>query len=357
MAADDAPIRASHCAAAALRPTFDASSVGGRGRPRKRERSPWGCAIPMRCWASIARRAQPTSRAPSGAWRKNCIPTPTRTIPKAATRFAEINAAYEILGDEDKRKAFDRGEIDAEGKPKFHGFEGFGAGAGAGRPGGFGAEAEFESFSFGPEGFTRRRGAAAAAAAVSAASRTFSRKPSAAWAAAARGAAAARRSSPRISAVGADVARRNDGDAAGSGARRHPAPAAADRQGRRRQDSGRDHRRPARSGCAAKAWPGQAGAGDVLITVVDRAASDLHARRRRRAARPADHALRGGARRQGARADARQAGRNHGPAVDLAAAAPSASRARAFPPKPATATSSPPSASCCPSAAIPSSKR
>src|SRR5579885_1842848 len=47
--------------------------------------------------------------------------------PKAKERFAEINAAYEILGDEKKRAQYDRGEIDAEGKPRFHGFEGFGA--------------------------------------------------------------------------------------------------------------------------------------------------------------------------------------------------------------------------------------
>ena len=49
--------------------------------------------------------------------------------PKAKEKFAEVNAAYEILGDEKKRAAFDRGEIDAEGKPRFHGFEGFGAGS------------------------------------------------------------------------------------------------------------------------------------------------------------------------------------------------------------------------------------
>jgi DnaJ-class molecular chaperone len=48
--------------------------------------------------------------------------------PKAKEKFAEISAAYEILGDEKKRAAFDRGEIDAAGKPRFHGFEGFGAG-------------------------------------------------------------------------------------------------------------------------------------------------------------------------------------------------------------------------------------
>jgi len=53
--------------------------------------------------------------------------------PKAKERFAALNQAYEILGDSGKRGAFDRGEIDAEGKPKFAGFE-----AGPGGPfGGF----------------------------------------------------------------------------------------------------------------------------------------------------------------------------------------------------------------------------
>ncbi len=94
---------------------------------------------------------------------KKLHPDANKNDPKAASRFAEISAAYEILGEEDKRKAFDRGEIDAEGKPRFQGFEGFGAGAGGAGPrpgGGFGPEAEFETFSFGPEGFTRatRRG-------------------------------------------------------------------------------------------------------------------------------------------------------------------------------------------------------
>jgi DnaJ-class molecular chaperone len=61
----------------------------------------------------------------------------------AAERFAEINTANEILGDEDKRKQFDRGEIDAEGKPRFTGFPGGGgAGGRAGGPGGF------ESYTF-----------------------------------------------------------------------------------------------------------------------------------------------------------------------------------------------------------------
>ncbi|QRN80759.1 MAG: DnaJ domain-containing protein, partial [Nocardiopsis sp. BM-2018] len=39
--------------------------------------------------------------------------------PKAAARFAEANTAYEILGDGEKRGQFDRGEIDADGKPRF----------------------------------------------------------------------------------------------------------------------------------------------------------------------------------------------------------------------------------------------
>ncbi len=102
-----------------------------------------------------------------GAFRrlaKKLHPDANKNDPKAASRFAEINAAYEILGEDDKRKAFDRGEIDAEGKPRFQGFEGFRGGAG-GRPGGgFGPETEFETFNFGPEGFTRgaRRGRAGA---------------------------------------------------------------------------------------------------------------------------------------------------------------------------------------------------
>jgi DnaJ-class molecular chaperone len=43
--------------------------------------------------------------------------------PKAKERFAEANQAYEIVGDETKRGQFDRGEIDADGKPRFQGFE------------------------------------------------------------------------------------------------------------------------------------------------------------------------------------------------------------------------------------------
>ena len=61
---------------------------------------------------------------------KKLHPDANKTDKTAATKFSELNAAYEILGDDDKRKAFDRGEIDAEGKPRF---QGFGGGAGRGR--------------------------------------------------------------------------------------------------------------------------------------------------------------------------------------------------------------------------------
>jgi DnaJ-class molecular chaperone len=67
---------------------------------------------------------------------KDLHPDRNQDDPKAQDRFAELNGAYEILGDEAKRKQFDRGEIDGEGKPKFQGFEGMGAGRG-GRAGGF----------------------------------------------------------------------------------------------------------------------------------------------------------------------------------------------------------------------------
>lgn len=59
---------------------------------------------------------------------------------KAEEKFKSISAAFDILGDEDKRKRFDRGEIDADGREGFAGFRG-------GHPGGspFGAG--------GPQGF------------------------------------------------------------------------------------------------------------------------------------------------------------------------------------------------------------
>jgi hypothetical protein len=48
---------------------------------------------------------------------KKLHPDTNKSDPKAAALFAELKAAHEILGDEAKRRAFDRGEIDAEGNP------------------------------------------------------------------------------------------------------------------------------------------------------------------------------------------------------------------------------------------------
>lgn len=48
--------------------------------------------------------------------------------PKAKERFAEVSSAYDVVGDEDKRRAFDRGEIDASGNPTMAGFNPFGGG-------------------------------------------------------------------------------------------------------------------------------------------------------------------------------------------------------------------------------------
>jgi DnaJ-class molecular chaperone len=63
-------------------------------------------------------------------------PDANKNDPKSAARFSELNSANEIIGDETKRKQFDRGEIDAEGKPRFQGFPG-GQGGARGGPGGF----------------------------------------------------------------------------------------------------------------------------------------------------------------------------------------------------------------------------
>jgi DnaJ-class molecular chaperone len=92
-----------------------------------------------------------------GAYRKlakKLHPDANKNDPKAATRFAELNSAYEIVGDADKRKAFDRGEIDAEGKTRFQGF---------GRGQGFGGEGNFETFTWGRDGSPRGGGRAGGA--------------------------------------------------------------------------------------------------------------------------------------------------------------------------------------------------
>jgi DnaJ-class molecular chaperone len=103
-------------------------------------------------------------------------PDSNNNDPKAAARFSELNSANEIIGDEDKRKQFDRGEIDADGKPRFQGFPGgdprargaarggfesrtFRSGAGPGGMGGGGFEDILNSMFSGARGGARPGGA------------------------------------------------------------------------------------------------------------------------------------------------------------------------------------------------------
>jgi DnaJ-class molecular chaperone len=80
-------------------------------------------------------------------------PDANKNDPKSAARFSELNSANEILGDEDKRKQFDRGEIDAEGKPRFQGFPGGGGPRARGAPGGGFETHTFRTGGAGPGGF------------------------------------------------------------------------------------------------------------------------------------------------------------------------------------------------------------
>ena len=68
----------------------------------------------------------------------------------AEERFKKVSAAYEIVGDAEKRKQFDRGEIDATGEPR-RGFHRTYAGgnSSAGRAGQGGARPGGDDFSFG----------------------------------------------------------------------------------------------------------------------------------------------------------------------------------------------------------------
>jgi len=60
----------------------------------------------------------------------------------AEERFKRVSAAFDLLGDEDKRKKFDRGEINADGRETMRGFQGdpFGPGGFQGRGGAQGFE-------------------------------------------------------------------------------------------------------------------------------------------------------------------------------------------------------------------------
>ncbi len=72
---------------------------------------------------------------------------------KAEERFKRVSAAFDILGDPEKKAKFDKGEIDADGRETMRGFDPRGAG-GFGRREGFGgggfqgASAQFEGADF-----------------------------------------------------------------------------------------------------------------------------------------------------------------------------------------------------------------
>jgi DnaJ-class molecular chaperone len=68
---------------------------------------------------------------------KELHPDTNRDNKVAEERFKRISAAYDFLKDADKRKKFDLGEIDADGREIFRGFGGGGGGRAGGSP--FGA--------------------------------------------------------------------------------------------------------------------------------------------------------------------------------------------------------------------------
>jgi DnaJ-class molecular chaperone len=85
-------------------------------------------------------------------------PDQNQADPKAHAKFAEISAAYDFLTDREKKSAYDRGEIDADGNPKFAGFGG-GTRRGAGPAGaGFSAEDILKEFMSGFGGAQSRGG-------------------------------------------------------------------------------------------------------------------------------------------------------------------------------------------------------
>ncbi|RAK57940.1 DnaJ C-terminal domain-containing protein [Phenylobacterium deserti] len=71
----------------------------------------------------------------------------------AEERFKRVSGAFDILGDPDKKRKFDAGEIDADGRETARGFGGFGGGGARGPwgdppPGGFGSRRGYQSESF-----------------------------------------------------------------------------------------------------------------------------------------------------------------------------------------------------------------
>jgi len=76
---------------------------------------------------------------------KQLHPDANKDNPKAAERFSQVTAAYDLLSDKDKRARYDRGELDEDGNPKMPFGGGFG-GAGGGYAGPRPGSAGFEGF-------------------------------------------------------------------------------------------------------------------------------------------------------------------------------------------------------------------
>jgi DnaJ-class molecular chaperone len=92
-------------------------------------------------------------------------PDQNKDDPKAQAKFAEISSAYDFLTDAEKRAQYDRGEIDADGNPKFGGFGRNGGPRGGGpTQGGFSAEDILKEFMSGFGGQPPRGGRAAGGA-------------------------------------------------------------------------------------------------------------------------------------------------------------------------------------------------
>ena len=78
----------------------------------------WACAIPTRFWAYPAVPPPDQIRTAYRKLAKTSHPDLHPGDKKAEERFKEASAAYELLSDEEKRRQFDRGEIDATGAAK-----------------------------------------------------------------------------------------------------------------------------------------------------------------------------------------------------------------------------------------------
>jgi DnaJ-class molecular chaperone len=85
-------------------------------------------------------------------------PDQNKDDPKAHAKFSEISAAYDFLTDKEKKGAYDRGEIDADGNPKFAGFGGNGGARRSAQAGGFSAEDILKEFMSGFGGAQQRGG-------------------------------------------------------------------------------------------------------------------------------------------------------------------------------------------------------